>query len=417
LPTQKKILVVAESIDVEDSSGSKANVALIQNLHKAGFEVLVYHYTRKEIQLPNITCIAIKEKSFSYLYFLSRLQRKLQHGFNINLAKYLEPVFGFSFTFFNDTNSIAESLKILKGFNPDLVLTLSKGASFRPHYAMLSLPELHSKWMAYIHDPYPFHYYPDPYKWSEPGYKQKVDFFRQVSEKCRWAAFPSLLLAEWMQQPFPQFKEKVTIIPHQIINEEHKNNFELPEYFDPEKFNLLHAGNLMKQRDPLPLIEAFQIFLENNPNAINDVRLLFLGNGSFHIDNLKAREKEIKQLYVSEGYVAYDLVMKMQYEASVNIILESVAEVSPFLPGKFPHCLAANKPILHLGPAKSEVRRLLGNEYAFYAEADAVKNIVKILEKLYHNWKINDEGFKLNRLDLEKYLSAVNLKEQIELSL
>src|SRR5690606_21870999 len=160
---------------------------------------------------------------FNYLYLLSRLQRRFQNGFNINLAKYLEPVFGFSFTFFNDTKSIAESLKVLKDFKPDLVLTLSKGASFRPHYAMLKLPELYDKWMAYIHDPYPFHYYPKPYMWSEPGYLKKADFFRQVSEMCRLAAFPSLLLAEWMQQPFPQFKGKVIIIPHQIIKEEREN--------------------------------------------------------------------------------------------------------------------------------------------------------------------------------------------------
>jgi len=417
LPIQKKILVVAESIDVEDSSGSKANVALIQNLHSAGFEILVYHYTRKEITLDSIPCIAIKENRRSSLFYLSRLQRKLQHSFNWNLAKYLEPRFGFSFTFLNDSKSISRSIKSIKEFDSDLILTLSKGASFRPHHALLRLPELHDKWMAYIHDPYPFHFYPEPYTWSEPGYKQKADFFREVSEKCRWAAFPSLLLAEWMQHPFPQFKEKTTIIPHQIVKDADENNLELPEYFDPEKFNLLHAGNLMKQRNPFPLIEAFQIFLKNNPNAVNDARLLFLGNGSFHIDNLKAREKEIKQLYVSEGYVAYDLVMKMQYETSVNIILESVAEVSPFLPGKFTHCVAANKPIFHLGPAKSEVRRLLGKEYAFYAEADAVKNIVEILEKLYHNWKINAEELKLNRPDLEKYLSVVYLKEQIELSL
>jgi len=71
LPIQKKILVVVESIDVEDSSGSKANVALIQNLHQAGFEVLVYHYTRREIQLPGIPCVAIKEKRWSGLFFLS----------------------------------------------------------------------------------------------------------------------------------------------------------------------------------------------------------------------------------------------------------------------------------------------------------------------------------------------------------
>ena len=39
----KRILVVVESIDVDDSSGSKANVALIKNLAKAGFELQVYH--------------------------------------------------------------------------------------------------------------------------------------------------------------------------------------------------------------------------------------------------------------------------------------------------------------------------------------------------------------------------------------
>ena len=37
----KKILIVVDSINIEDSSGSKANVALIQNLAISGFEGLV----------------------------------------------------------------------------------------------------------------------------------------------------------------------------------------------------------------------------------------------------------------------------------------------------------------------------------------------------------------------------------------
>ena len=44
----KKILVIVDSIDVNDSSGSKANVALIQNLAACGFDVLVLHYTQKK---------------------------------------------------------------------------------------------------------------------------------------------------------------------------------------------------------------------------------------------------------------------------------------------------------------------------------------------------------------------------------
>tara|TARA_R100000935_G_C2838765_1_gene169771 strand:- start:2150 stop:3409 length:1260 start_codon:yes stop_codon:yes gene_type:complete len=412
-PTEK-ILVIAESIDIEDSSGSKANVALIKNLKRAGFEVLVYHYTRKIINLDSIPCIAIKENRRSLLFYLSRLQRKLQHIFHWNLSKYLEPGIGFSFTFLNDSKSIRKSIRSMKNFEPDLVLTLSKGASFRPHHALLELPEYYDKWMAYIHDPYPFHLYPEPYSWSEPGYQKKVNFFNQVSIKCRWAVFPSLLLAEWMQKPFPQFKGKSIIIPHQISDDEKKNKLKFPEYFDLSKFNLLHAGNLMKQRNPSSLIEAFQIFMERHPDAVNDSRLLFLGNYSFYKNQLNQKENLIKQLYVSDGYVEYESVLQMQHLSSVNIILESVSDISPFLPGKFPHCVEANKPILHLGPSKSEVRRLLGEKYEFATEANDIKNIVKILEILYHNWKIDSKILKLNRPDLENYLSVDYLKKQIE---
>lgn len=64
-----KILVVVESIDVNDSSGSKANVALIQNLALCGFDLQVYHYTRKEIQIDSIPCFSIPEKNQLTLCF------------------------------------------------------------------------------------------------------------------------------------------------------------------------------------------------------------------------------------------------------------------------------------------------------------------------------------------------------------
>mgnify|MGYP000673911878 CR=1 FL=1 len=56
-----KILVISESINVEDSSGSKVNVAMINSLKNCGYELLVLHYSHIEIQLPNINCKLIKE--------------------------------------------------------------------------------------------------------------------------------------------------------------------------------------------------------------------------------------------------------------------------------------------------------------------------------------------------------------------
>lgn len=413
--TTKKILVIAESINVEDSSGSKANVALIENLKEAGFHLKVYHYSRKEIQLESIECINIKEKRYGLDYFLSRFQRKIQHNSNLNLSKHLEPVFGFSFTFFNDTKSISKALIYENDADYDLILTLSKGASFRTHYAILKSPNFHSKWMAYIHDPYPFHFYPDPYNWDEPGYPKKIYFFNEMAKRCRWVAYPSMYLQEWMESHYREFRDKGVIIPHQL--REDTRTAILPEYFDASKFNLLHAGNLMKQRPPYGLINGFSEFLRSNPKAKKDARLLLIGSASYHKEKLDQFDSQISELYLSDGVEKYTTVLNMQKEASVNIILESKAEFSPFLPGKFPHCMVAEKPILILGPKKSEVRRVLGDNYPYVAEADDMLKIAGLIEVLYQKWKSNSQELISHRNDIKYYLSASFLKKQIDIIL
>lgn len=404
-----KILVVVDSINIEDSSGSKANVALINNLKAAGYNVLVYHYTLKNIQLRDIKTVAISERKLNILYVLSRTQRIISRNLKVNMAPFFEKIFGFSFTFFNDTKSISKAIKKIS-FEPDLVFTLSKGASFRSHYALLDLPHLHNKWIPYIHDPYPFHFYPRPYNWVQAGYERKELFFRKVSEKAAYSAFPSKLLQEWMSSYFPDFTKGI-IIPHQNEKYQVKNEV-FPDYFDFRKFNLLHAGALMKQRSPEGLIEGFKLFLIKNPEAKKDTKLFLLG-ASFHVDMLENYKKNSPEIYIYNGYKPFDEIYFLQKNVSVNIILESKSEISPFLPAKFPHCVEANKTILSLAPYYSETRRLLGNDYEFWSEVDDVEKIATLIEKLYLLWKENPDQLLLNRNDLEEYVSETHLKEII----
>lgn len=405
----KKILVVVDSIDVNDSSGSKANVALIENLQKCGFDLLVLHYTQKNIRLNEIECISISEKKWHLYYLFSRMQRYFTRFTSIHLNKLVENLFGFSFTFFNDSNSIAEAVKRHNNFQPDVILTLSKGASFRPHHALLKVPEYHSKWLAYIHDPYPFHYYPNPYDWSEPGYKKKIDFFKLVATKAKWIAFPSVLLKEWMSNFFPKMDEKGIIIPHQ--NSTVKLTNELPDFFDASKFTLLHAGALMKQRDPRFLMEGYLLFLQNNPSAKATSSLLLIGNNSYHEAFLNTF-KNNKNICLST-YLPYQVSQNLQHAVTVNIILEAIAEVSPFLPGKFPHCVQADKPILLLAPFRSETKRMLGADYPYWSEANDVLKIASNIQKLYENWLIKPE--KLNRKDLIDYCDYQSLEKIMRL--
>ncbi|MES2544079.1 MAG: UDP-glycosyltransferase [Bacteroidota bacterium] len=408
-----KIIVIVDSIDINDSSGSKMNVALIENLNHSGYEVTVYHYTHKNIQLENIKCISIKEIKWSANYILSRTQRLLFRHLKIEVSTFLENKFGFSFTFFNDVNSIKRAFAEIKKQNPDLIITLSKGTSFRPHYALLSCSELHHKWIANVHDPFPFHYAPSPYNWIEPGYDKKEKFFLEVSEKAQYSSFPSLLLKEWMGSYFPNFLKTGIVIPHQ--NTAHKpQNIKLPEYFDESKFNLLHAGHLMKQRSPEGLIEGFKLFLKQKPEARKQSKLILLGHAAeYHTAMLEYYKKENPEIYIYNEYVDFDVIYTLQKKITVNIILESKAEISPFLPGKFPHCVEANKPILSLSPYYSEVRRLLGNDYPYWSEVDDVEKIAGIFQGLFELWQENPENLILNRGDLLDYLSVPYLKQVI----
>jgi hypothetical protein len=412
----KKILVVAESIDVEDSSGTKGRVALIKNLHKAGFELIVYHYSHKEIQLSGIPCVAIKENRRSLLFLLSRLERQIRYKTGCKLNKYVEQFFGFSFTLLNDRNSILAGLKKIRYIKPDLVLTLSKGGSFRPHHALLKIPAWHSKWMAYIHDPYPFACYPRPYDWVEPGHSEKRNFMMAVAKKANYIAYPSKLLAEWMESYYKSLKGKAVIIPHQIqeFGEEQQEN--MPEFFDPDKFNILHAGSLLWGRNPMGLINGFLKFLNNHPEAKADARLIMISGKNYYSKELGKLSEKYPEIFFSKVALSFKKTLMLQGKTAVNVILEAKAPVSPFLPGKFPHCVISGKPILLLGPPFSESRRLLGEGYRYHAEIDEIHKIADIIGNLYGNWKKNPD-VQMNWGDLRNYLSASNLANTLKTKL
>ena len=57
---------------------------------------------------------------------------------------------------------------------------------------------------------------------------------------------------------------------------------------------------------------------------------------------------------------------------------------------------------------------MLGNDYKYMSEVDAINEIAENIESLYNEWSINSEELKLNRLDLEEYVSMEYLKNVLE---
>ncbi|XMO86575.1 UDP-glycosyltransferase [Algibacter sp. AS12] len=399
-----KILVITESLDVNANSAAKGRLAFINSFKAAGFNPEVYHYTQKDIEIEGVKNTTVHESKFSVMFLLSRLHRLIYRWLKLDIGNITSRLFGFSFGFFNDRNSIYKAIKNINIDEYEMVWTFSQGSSFRSHAALLKLPKWHKKWLAFVHDPYPHHLYPRPYNYIEYGYKKKRYFFMDITKKANKVVFPSLLLKEWMESYYVDIKDKSLIIPHPLVTK--KINLEnVPNYFDSSKFNILHAGNLLNLRDPAPLIEAFQQFLRLKPEAKKDAALLFIGKKSIFQEYLNKKQAEIPQLYVSKGYEDFSRVYNMQQETSINIILEAKSEISPFLPGKFPHCVSANKPIVLIGPHYSECKRLLGKDYPYLNDFDEIEKLSNIVADLYEIWKNNPNELKLNRPDLLHYLS------------
>jgi len=266
--------------------------------------------------------------------------------------------------------------------------------------------------LAYVHDPFPMHSYPRPYDWVEPGHQYKRDFFLNIVDKAKQLVYPSKYLAEWMQSYYPKQKGKEIIIPHQISNEKQAEVM-LSNYFIKRNFNILHAGNMMSARNPKALIEAFEVFLKENPEAKEVSNLIFIGNPCCYDTYIKTRQKTTPQLVLSDGYLPFETVFYMQQHTTVNVILEAKGTFSPFLPGKFPHCIQAEKPILLLSPYYSESKRLLGDNYPYWSPINDVELIANHLSNLYKEWLSNGNVLEMKRSDLIDYLGVNHLKETI----
>lgn len=405
----KNILIVTDTLDINDSSGAKANLAIIENLVALGYNVHAIHNTIGEFTASGYTEQKINIRKWSILYVFATIVRLFYRYTRFDLNKWLEPILGFSFEFFSTCAAYYRTINE-QHKSYDFILTLSKGASFRPHYAMLKCSKLHHKWLAYIHDPYPMHYYPRPYNWVQPGYKQKEEFFARLSQHAKWIAFPSQLLLDWMSSYFPKMEQKSLVIPHQISSK-HPIHFDTEIYWNDNDFNLLHAGNIMKQRPADGLIEGFKLFLTAHPEAKSHARLHLIGPADFHKKQLSEVAAQTPEINLNLNGIPYHQAYWLQQHAAVNIILESKSEISPFLPGKFPHCIMAGKPILLLCPYYAESRRLLGDDYPYRCENNNSTAIAHAIETLYLAWKAQIPFHLPQQQELLKYMGPQYLQD------
>ena len=290
----------------------------------------------------------------------------------------------------------------------DIIIALGVGAVFAPHFAMEEV-QTDIPWMAYVHDPFPQQHYPDPYRKDTDGRREaEYKRFDRVMKKANIVGFPSLRLKEWMQAFHPSLENNALVSPHVEYEDRYLPKVEAQSNLDPTKFNLLHAGSLLGERNPDYLISAFRRFVESSTEIKDNVHLHIIGSISEKYNALVSDENS--NIHINKKRISYTDSLSVLKQSDVLVIIEADAEDSPFMPGKLTDYIKSDKPILAMTPLKSETTRLLGKDYAYLTKVDDEEKILEHLKSLWIEHKENRLS-GLNRPDLVDYVSKNNLNK------
>ena len=301
---------------------------------------------------------------------------------------------GNDFEHYNRIKSIRKFLNKNNSRYKNIIL-LSGGMGFSPHQAVSKIKFADkTNLLGIFHDPYPSSSYPEPYKGRNSYYEYfKKRNLQKAINKINYAIFPSKRLYEWYLKDYKFGSTNISIIPHAI---KFKNNVDIENEKEGSKKVITHTGTLLKPRNPLTFLKIF--------NKTSNDNLLLNFYGPIHPEVfLDIKDFNKQNIYISNERIPYDEALRKLKNSAFLLLAESGAEFSPFLPTKFVDYINIGKPIIVLTPEKSEVSRLLGEDYPFKTTLNNEKEIEKILLNLD-----NDELIKLSLKiinNLKKYFS------------
>lgn len=327
-------------------------------------------------------------------------------------AKVYSKYFKISIPHLKRYKGLVSKLKQIDLNQYDVIIAFGGGGFFEPLEA-LSQSKTKALSIGFIHDPYPSDVFPEPYKSDSTKHSMRIrKNLKVVFSKLDKLAFPSKLLGEWMNKYYEFGQNKILLLPHLLpkihIDDDAKkdaDNFLNTHNLKPEKF-YFHAGTLLKHRPVKDIINQFKK-LKKDGSLDKYFKLLFIGSVNYDI------QSKDEDIIIIKERQPLNLINAISKKAKALMIIEHVAEISPFLPGKFPEYIALNKPIMHFGPFNSEVCRIsktvidLSKFSAKLNKPHEIRNLLKIGGQVLSDYKQILEYF-----DINNFFDEISIKNE-----
>lgn len=261
-------------------------------------------------------------------------------------------------------------------------------------------------WMADFRDPWTDLYYNKEF--FQLGFAKRKN--KRLEEKVLKSADVVVTVGNELKKYFERFNSNVEVIPNGFDDEvEHDEEIELSQ-----KFSLSYIGLLPKSSLPTNLLMAIQCLIDENSDFKNDIELNFIGDIHESVSAL-IHELQLSNYVNFFGYVPHKDAIKYQKSAQVLLVLiPNVYGNKGIITGKVFEYMAANRPILALGPINGDLQSILTNSNAgTIIDYDDYVKIKSVLIELYTKFKtqklaITSKGIeKYHRRNLTKQLAAI----------
>lgn len=158
-----------------------------------------------------------------------------------------------------------------------------------------------------------------------------------------------------------------------------------------KKFSIAHIGTLVSTRNPESLWKVLHQLLSTQQDLAKDLEIKLIGK----IDHTVTESLEAHGLtsYVNRiPYLSHDQVVLSQCQSQVLLlIINNTPNANMILTGKFFEYLAAQRPILCLGPVDGDAAAILRNTHAGQiADHGDTKTLEKHILDYYSRYKSGD---------------------------
>lgn len=228
------------------------------------------------------------------------------------------------------------------------------------------------RWLADFRDP-----------WTSIGYHKKLKLTLSSKKKHKELERSVLNQADQIIVTSPATQrefQQITQQPITVITNGHDSDYEGRAHLDKD-FTISHIGSLLTGRNPKNLWKVLSQIASENSVFRSDLQLEFMGVVSTDVMDSLYRF-ELGPYIKMRGYGSHAEAQRRQQRSQVLLLVEiDSEETNGIIPGKLFEYMAAQRPILALGPKDWEAGKIIqetqsGAVYDYHSHDELKKTVL-----------------------------------------